>query len=158
MKENIMIYIDLDGVMADFYGAVESLTGSKEYSKDIWKVIEKEDNFFYNLKRCEGAWRLISYLESLYIKGEFLTALPLPTGKLWQAQKDKVDWVRSTLQVNWQVNCVQDWGHKRYFCRTNRDILIDDLERNCRDWEDAGGIAILHNNFDDTLKKLKDVI
>ena len=39
----------------------------------------------------------------------------------------------------------------------SNDILVDDQERNIKDWESQGGIGILHTDFDSTISKLKEI-
>lgn len=152
-----MLYLDLDNVMADFYKAAKEVSGLPEYSDNMWEYIEKVDHFFYKLEVLPYAWQLLAYLEYENIHYEFLTSTCLPTGTLWQCQADKVRWVQRKLNSAVQVNCVTNWRHKKWFCTGKDDILIDDLDRNCKDWESVGGIAILHKNFDDTIKQLKEI-
>ena len=134
------------------------MSGISEYSHEVWKYIEKEDNFFYNLEVLEGTKVALKKLEGYGHPCEFLTALPKPTGKLWQAHRDKVEWVRDKLKLDWQVNCVDSWKNKRYFCRSMSDILIDDLHRNCFDWHLAGGVGILHTSWTDTCMKIHVIL
>ena len=48
----------------------------------------------------------------------------------------------------WVDQCLED----------KNSILIDDREKNIREWEKAGGIGILHTSTKDTLRKLKRII
>ena len=154
-----MIYIDCDDVLANFKEYVIMQTGKPYNGKETWKVLEQEDNLFYNLDLLPFAQESVSMLLDCqgYHNVQILTALPLITGKLTTAQVDKVSWVHTNIDPMIQVNCVQNWSHKAFFCESDRDILIDDSERNCDEWTKAGGIAILHTNWEDTLKKLKEL-
>ena len=89
---------------------------------------------------------------------QFLTSLPITTGNLIIAHRDKVDWIKRNIGKKYQVNVVSNWRDKKHFIRNPWDILIDDSERNCNDWTEAGGQAILHTSFEDTLKKLEVII
>lgn len=151
-----MIYVDIDGVLADFYGGVRKLTG-KEFSKESYSEIEKVDQFFYNLDILPEAKR---YMCSLVFNTnvQILGAIPLPTGKLISAQRDKVEWIHTNISPSLQVNIVQDWSFKKYFCSGDHDILIDDSERNVKDWTDSGGYSILHKDWPSTWKQLKEKI
>lgn len=152
-----MIYVDIDGVVADFYNKVLEVTG-KPYDPGLsWSEIESIDNFYSKLKVIDDPTDGIFWLE----KNEdfqFLGSLPKPTGKLITAQRDKVDWIKNTVSSSAQVNLVRHWSEKAtLFCREG-DILIDDSARNCKHWEDHGGIAILHKNWYDTIVKLKEIL
>lgn len=150
-----MLYIDLDGVMVNFHKAILKHTGKAYAGKKTWEILETIPNLFYSLEPCLDAFYGINFIESNFIPYEFLTALPLITGELHSAQLDKVRWVRDKLNSNAQVRCVQNWRHKKYFCREKHDILVDDCSRNIQEWKDAGGIGILHSNWFDTIEELK---
>jgi len=47
---------------------------------------------------------------------------------------------------------------KYLHCKEKQDILIDDRESNIQEWEDVGGIGILHKNNTATLNELELVI
>jgi hypothetical protein len=53
-----------------------------------------------------------------------------------------------------QVNCVSSWEMKKYFCRGEHDILIDDSPRNIEDWIKIGGTGILHVTLEETLQQM----
>lgn len=156
-----MIYIDSDGVIADFYTAANAIgaAGIKHGCTDAWKRIEQQDNFFLHLEELPDA--VDSVIEIVRKYGlhqvEILTALPRLTGKLTSSQRDKVQWFRQRLSVL-QVNAVPNWEHKIYFAKDKRDILIDDTERNTSAWTSAGGTAILHRNWKDTLNELDKIM
>lgn len=150
-----MLYIDIDGCFADFNKACIQHTGSP-YRKDCWSTLDRVPNLFSTLEVIPYSWMIISFLEARNIKYELLGALPLLTEKLVTAQRDKVQWVRDRLDIDVQVNLVASRHYKKYFCK-NEDILIDDLPDNIKQWEEVGGIGILHTNWDDTIERLKEI-
>lgn len=83
-----------------------------------------------------------------------LSARPRPTGYLVSVAQDKRDWVKRVLAPDLQVITVDHGAAKAQFAAPG-DILIDDLERNIRAWEAAGGIGILHHNAASTLAQLR---
>ena len=125
------VFIDLDGVQADFQSRVIEVTGKPYDPKTSWKIIETILNFFYFLKPLPFKF-----------SGDYivLTALPEPTGLLTTAAKDKMDWVQRYLQR--PCVCVPGWQYKKDFCNSPYDVLIDDSERNVNDWP---GIGILYS-------------
>lgn len=150
-----MIYLDLDGVFADFNGAVQKHCPGliyQQHSKQIWQVLETIPNFFSTLDLLPNL-KLYDIVLSKDIGVEFLTALPRATGYLKTAQRDKTDWVHE--HIDWaQVNCVSSWEMKKYFCQGKHDILIDDSPRNIEDWIKVGGTGILHVTLEDTVQQM----
>ena len=159
VENNEMIYLDLDGVFADFNGAVQKHCPGliyQQHSKQIWQVLETIPNFFSTLDVLPSLKIYDDIASNTNIEMQFLTALPRATGYLKTAQRDKTDWVHE--HIDWaQVNCVSSWEMKKYFCRGKHDLLIDDSPRNIEDWAKAGGTGILHITLEDTITKLKQL-
>lgn len=155
-----MIYLDLDGVFADFDKAIKTHAPGKDYTDNplaVWGVLDKVPNLFANLDVIPGSQWLFLQLTAHH-KCQMLTALPLPSEQLVYAQRDKVDWVHKYLSKTIQVNCVQNWRHKKYFCRSNTDVLIDDSPRNISEWVQAGGIGILHTTPERTWELVQQIV
>src|SRR5574343_587531 len=134
-----MSYIDSDGVLANFQKFVIEQTGTTYQGIETWKVLE-------NILDKHG-----------YEDVQILTALPLITAKLVTAQRDKVDWIHYVIDGSIQVNCVANWKLKKYFCRDECDILIDDRIECIEQWKEQGGIGILHVNWGDTNTELRKI-
>jgi hypothetical protein len=79
---------------------------------------------------------------------------------LSKPNKDKLSsegkriWCKRELGENTIVNLSYN---KSDFAKPNM-ILIDDLKKNIIEWENAGGIGILHKNSKDTIEKLKKIL
>lgn len=142
----MILNLDLDGVFADMESSVKELTGFEYFinPKLAWNIIDKVDNFFFNLKPLEDAVDLFNYIYKQSICPiRILTALPEPTNKLITAERDKRAWVAKYLSDSVEVICVKNWTYKKTYCR-NGDLLVDDSTRNVLDWISAGGQGILH--------------
>lgn len=159
------VFLDLDGVFADFHGFAKNYCGH-EYSDDpkgTWEKLDQVDHLFMHLSPLPNAKQffdtIVNICEDKFGRGsvEILTALPLRTGKLLTAPSDKISWVNNYLSNRIVVNCVDHWSKKKYFCQPN-DILIDDMFRNCRDWDDVGGISLWHVDHETTLNNLRILI
>lgn len=154
------IFLDLDGVMADFDGDFKRFTGmdSAEYvaahgRKGMWGFIYSRNNFFRNLPACEGA---IEFYRSLLTRGIspiILTACP--SSNYESVARQKKTWVREWLGKHVMVLPVDGGESKPHFMQNPGDVLIDDYKKNVTAWSNAGGIGIHHTgNFGDTLDKL----
>ena len=148
------IYLDLDGVMADFDRSFRERFGldNREMADDaMWAQINSHKFFFRELPLCEGAlefFRSIEHLDPI-----ILTACPKSNYAHVAVQKR--DWVREHLSP--RVTVLPTWGgsSKPLFMHAPGDLLIDDFERNTSRWEKAGGHAILHRNFPSTMGHLR---
>jgi hypothetical protein len=154
-----VIYIDSDDVLANFNKFVIQQTGSPYQGKETWKVLEGIDNLFSKLEVLPDAYDSVQRILDMqgYSSVEILTALPLITGKLHTAQRDKVEWIHNWIDDVIQVNCVQNWRNKAYFVKNKWYILIDDSIRNIDEWVAAGGVGILHSKWEETNKELKKI-
>lgn len=157
------LYLDLDGVFANFNEAISfarsnlSLEHHDDPSK-LWSVLQNVDNLFLNLKpipQSIEAFNEVSNRSKYPVK--ILTALPMLKEKLITAPSDKRLWVSTHLSSNIEVICVSNWRKKRKYCIAPSDVLVDDMERNIKDWKSAGGIGVHHTDWNISLSKLKEL-
>lgn len=155
------IYLDLDGVMANLEAGLDDLFGPDRDRKEPitnvgWKKILAEDGFFLKLPAMKGAYEFFNSIDSPTLS--ILTACPHT--RYEDIAKQKVAWVRKHLSEDVVVLPVHMSDAKPLFMNKPGDILIDDYGKNCRAWEEAGGVAIKHEgiDFDTTYWKLKEVL
>ena len=159
------VYVDMDRVVADFDNGVRKYAhmepagngGNKEQAAKMWKRLSKVPNFYDKLDPMPGSEKGISVLHKMFGKDlEILTGVPNPARGLPTASEDKKNWMRRIFGPDIVVNTVLR-AEKQNFC-TGRDCyLIDDYERNIREWEDAGGTGILFEDWDQVLKVVSDM-
>lgn len=149
------IFLDLDGVFANFDREVEKQHGKWDRgSNDIWKTLEQIPNLFYRLELLPDSLKLITMLYHHDL--EFLTALPEPTGYLRTAHDDKVAWIKKNVSRTIPVNTIIGGKNKYIFLNDNPGaVLIDDYDRNIAIWTAYGGIGIHHVDVDTTIDKLE---
>ena len=160
------IYFDMDGVLADFERGVRELCGIEppdqngEWHRgrddDMWARIKEVEHFYDKLELVRGAKELFNAVYGKYGKDcEILTGIPKPKRGILTAGDDKIKWMHRLLSEDIKVNIVySEENHK--FCTGKDCILIDDMDRNIRDWEKNGGTGILHRNAEETLQALKE--
>jgi len=170
------IYCDMDGVLCNFKKGFKNLTGgldieqyaAKYHWGAVWKLITKAGpEYWSELEWNEGGERLWSFLRDISeyegIELEILTGSPYAKAGEY-AKTGKELWCKNNLG-NVIVNHKRGSKKQEYIAKNTGDgkvILVDDMVRNCKLWEDHGGISILHDvsgrKVDETIKKLKQII
>lgn len=153
---NVPIFLDLDGVFADFFGVAARLLGRpyKEMpAAEAWAVLEKAPGLYRDLPMLAEGRKLWDALQPYLPRLQVLSALPLPTGELETADVDKRFWVRHNMSATIPVHLVVGGVNKVKFV-TPGAVLIDDLPRNIDLWRQAGGIGILHVDAVSTMAQL----
>ena len=151
------IYLDLDGVMADFDGTFPALFGQDHRAMaddEMWELVNGHQTFFRDLPPMEGAVEFFRSIEHLH--PIILTACP--KSNYAHAAVQKVEWVRKHLSPHVTVLPVLGGYNKPLFMHAKGDILIDDFRRNTEAWTAAGGNAILHRSFEATSAALAEHI
>ena len=150
------IFLDFDGVFADYQDEYRRLTGGDPAEKGKMKAMRFKSfpHFYLNLPLLPDAMKLWNFVKVFHPK--FLSAA---SNYLKSSREDKHKWVLQHFNVSGNdrviiVNYPKDkWQH----CKPGA-ILIDDKLQNCNEWEQAGGIAIHHVSADMTIKKLKQIL
>ncbi len=153
------LYLDMDGVVADFdeyaFRTLGVPPSQGVYPDEIWKQLASNERIYRDLIKTQYADNLVAECRDLAITKNydliFLTAVPKANDIKW-AFYDKVFWAReyfSNIPVHFGPYSVDKWRH----CQPG-DILIDDRSSNIDEWRTAGGIAIHHITIDSTLFEL----
>lgn len=160
-KKIMKIFIDMDGVLADFdkYICKTLKFGTKEEWNNRWDLVPQ--TIFKDIEPLPDAHELMSYVEHLDNKF-ILTAIP-KNAVIEQARRDKFMWLKKYFGIDpWQV-CVVYRDEKMLFATETvynaptPNVLIDDYEKNVDDWERVGGAGILHINTKATITKLNQL-
>lgn len=149
------IYVDLDGVLADFVSAVRSLFGREPVeaeealgTRDFWKTIYDRENFFYDMEVMPGAYLLWRFCQELVPTPVVLTGIPLNGDVPGGAAAQKRAWVLKHFFHARVITCrSRDKFHQ---CHPG-DVLIDDRDQYRELWENVGGIFIHHKNARDSI-------
>ena len=156
------IYVDMDGVLADFFGEWKKLVGKdwRELDKDeiepALKKIRDEDKFWLNIPLTSNAKNLLGIIKQ--VKGDY-KILSSPLANDPNSEPHKREWIEKNLDFFPPTEVIITKDKAKY--ATNPDgtpnILIDDYGVNIAAWESAGGIGFKHKDhkFERTAKKLK---
>ena len=152
---NFRLWLDVDGVMADFDTAFVQLTGidSQTYedqhgSKAFWKTIREHTNFFGTLPLMPGALDLYNAVK--HLRPLFLTGCPFGD---W-AEHQKFGWRDKYFPGTPMITCLS--RNKRSFCQPG-DVLVDDITKYQHLWEQSGGTFVLHTSAESTIQQLKEL-
>ena len=154
------VYLDMDGVIVNLEKGAFKVHGkqlSDVKRPERWDKISDTKDFWKNLEWMPGAKKLWNFLKpykpsimSAYAKNEPNSA------------QGKEDWLKKNVEKlpRSRINLVMR-SDKQRFARDGRtqapNILIDDHEKNIREWESKGGIGIHHTSVERTIARLKEI-
>jgi dephospho-CoA kinase len=157
------IYLDMDGVVADFDQRFIDLSGMlpKEFEnkfgrKEFWNFIDEKNKlkFWIGIPQMSDAKELVDYITPHGF--QMLTA---PSIKK-QSYLGKMLWIKnhvgSLFSFKPYINFKK--AKEKHNVKSNltpNDILIDDREDTINRWNAAGGTGVHHTSASSTIKKLK---
>jgi hypothetical protein len=151
----MQLYLDCDGVLADFDRGATELLGMPPpaYQKRqgvgaFWRELARHPDFYGTLPLMPDAMELFEAVR--HLEPVILTGLPL--GK-WAAPQ-KVRWAAQHFPGTriLTVMAVDKRKHAR-----KDDILVDDQLKHAHLWEEAGGIFVHHVDAESTIAALADL-
>jgi 5'(3')-deoxyribonucleotidase len=148
------IYLDMDGVLADFNSkAALILQASKQeklqaqqsghWKEQDWEKLKKYPNLFRSLDKTEIADDLVNLAKKF--KSELgwdlfiLTAVPR-NNDVPDSFQDKFEWIQEhypDIRIRFGPYSADKFKHAK-----PGDILVDDRKDNCNQWAAAKGIAV----------------
>lgn len=157
-SKDYKIYVDLDGVLCDFGGQFESLGHGSikeveaESKEKFWKIIKDEGvDFWSKMPWFKDSQKLWNYLKDHYQDIQILSAL----SKEKESEIGKKEWINRELG-DVKAILVQNPKEKQQYAN-DKAILIDDMEKNIKQWKDSGGIGILFQSAEQVISKLKEL-
>ena len=151
-----MIYLDMDGVIADFFGHF-----AKTYKVDHWKSVHDKEKAILNLKHTNWFFllptfsdetgcvstRIVEFTKQKAV--EYNTGWGICSSPLRDDHNNSAFWKRLWLTDKKFMPNVEDCiftSNKHRYATSKLDgkpnILVDDKPENIRRWEKAGGIGI----------------
>ena len=157
MIKDYIVYVDMDGVVADFEGAVRDKLGLSMDDKKakVWGKIKHHNDtvepWFYSLPKMSDADVLWEFVTGNFDNVEILTA----SGSTPRdAAGQKRAWIGDHFGYDVKVNVVGAASEKQAFAHGNA-CLIDDRHKALTPFINAGGIGILHTSANKTISTLK---
>ena len=157
------IYVDMDGVLADFFGVWNKMMGVSHW-KEIKNIeaglakIRDQKDFWINLPMTRNAKRLLSAIKKH--KGKY-NILSSPLAGDPNAEPQKREWVQKYLGGFAPTKVIIDDNKAQYATQPDGtpNILIDDFGQNISKWNAAGGIGIQHKDIEinNTINQLDKV-
>jgi hypothetical protein len=146
------LYLDCDGVLADFDAGAEAVLGLKPRAFEqrhnigkMWARLSSAPDFYGTLPEMAGARDLydaVRHLDPIILTG-------LPRGD-WAAPQ-KVRWAAEHFPGTRIITCMA--RDKRDHAKEG-DVLVDDTLKHRHLWEEAGGIFVHHRTVPETLEEL----
>ena len=157
--DNTKIYLDMDGVLADFFTEYAKLAGVKSGRyRDIPLAAQDptldkmvDTDFFLRLPKFPTTDSLVK-LTLKYAKNYGICSSPL-RGDFANSEKWKREWIKKNLQPQPYMIFITSTKEK-YAVNSDGspNILIDDRGTNIAAWRAKGGIGIKYQADEDSLE------
>lgn len=153
------LFLDLDGVLADFDRGVQDVTGklpTEQSARAMWPRLAKTPRFYAELPWMPDGQQLWEYVRPH--EPMILTGVPFGG---WAAEQ-KREWCARELGA--EVRVITCWSkekaqtaHAELRSRgeeTMIPVLVDDREKMRAPWESHGGLFILHTAAESSIQAL----
>lgn len=147
------IYCDMDGVLVDFERGYKELTGyyTKTHpdNSKFWEPIDAEGpDFWTNLHWMPDGHQLWNYIKKY---NPYILSSP---SRSVTSRVGKTVWCNVNIPRQYKKILLYPRHEKQLFAGPNH-ILIDDLPNTIQEWNNKGGIGILHKSAATTILALK---
>jgi 5'(3')-deoxyribonucleotidase len=166
------IYLDMDGVLADFNTAARTYlkaTPQEEHEAEQngrwpehkWRSLVDAPNFYRHLPKMPKADELVKlayrFKNELGWDLRILTAIPT-NNEVPDVFQDKFDWM-AEYYPGIRL-CFGPYSTDKHRHARPGDILVDDRESNCREWTQAGqrAVRVLGQDYQSALDELAQIL
>jgi hypothetical protein len=146
----MQLFVDMDGVLADFdayYEAAFGIRSSTVADNVDWERVCAVKDFYLGIPPMadmEQLWRRIERHRPI-----ILTGVPRSVP---EAPDNKIAWVARHLGGHVEVRCCK--SREKCLHAAPGDVLIDDWEKYRHLWLEAGGVWITHRSAIETADEL----
>ena len=161
LSSDTEIYVDMDGVLVDFFGEWTKMMGVSDWKqiKNVDAALQKirdTEDFWINLKPTPNADKLLGIIKK--IKGEY-NILSAPMTGDPRVEPSKREWIKKNLTAFPPKKVIITVDKQKYATQPDGtpNILIDDFGKNIAKWEASGGVGFKHKDhkFERTAKNIK---
>lgn len=153
-KSTIKVYLDMDGVIADFDEGVKLLTGlypKEQLQQKMWSAIKKNEHQFWTyLPAMKDHLKLVKFLQSNF---EHLMVLSSPGNGGQETINGKLDWL-----TNNGVHIAAIFRKDKAVYAEPNSLLIDDWSKNIEKWKQANGQTIHYTGWKQAKKELQQLL
>ncbi|MEO7563772.1 MAG: hypothetical protein ABIR63_04970 [Sphingomicrobium sp.] len=149
------LFLDADGVLADFDAGVKALLGAnpddyiaRHGQQEFWRRLARAAGFYAKLPEMPDARRLFEAVA--HLNPTILTGLPFGN---WAAPQ-KVAWAATYFPGVPIITCMARDKHKHM---APGDVLVDDRENHRSAYEAAGVLFVHHRNAVDSVRQLAEI-
>jgi hypothetical protein len=147
------IYLDCDGVLADFDAGAEAILGmppaafeKRHGSREFWRRLAQAEDFFGALPPLPDArtlYEAVRHKNPIILTG-------MPRGDWAEPQKRR--WAERHFPGVPVITTMAALKHEH---RHPGDVLVDDRDKHRHLWENQGGVFIHHKNAQSSIAELK---
>lgn len=161
VNDRTEIFVDMDGVLADFFGDWARLAGVSDYRnitdpESALALVRDAEDFWLNLPKTQHADKLLDLVISAAGSYKILST---PLADDPRSGPHKLEWVKQNLQGRLPAEVILSHNKEQHATQPDGtpNILIDDYGVNIRKWEAAGGIGFKHKDhkFERTVDNIK---
>lgn len=162
-KGHPIVYVDMDGVLADLFGHAKNLHDVETYRQITRDQMDKffyeadAEHLFANLPMFPNANQLLQMVVKMFGGYQILSS-PLRFDKEGSV-RGKSAWIAAHITVPADKEIFE---HEKYIYAKQADgtpnILIDDFRLNINLWNEHGGIGIKWQNDENSLDELKQML
>jgi hypothetical protein len=160
----MQVFLDCDGVLADFDAYASELLGMpvNEYVREkhnnakLWELLYSHDDYFFKLPVMSDAQELVDGVKALGFSPIILTGIPSKGGSDW-AIDQKTRWASQHFP-ELDIICCKSREKAFHMLPGMHNVLIDDWQKWQHIWEEHGGSFILHTSAKQSLKELHDLL
>lgn len=152
------LYLDMDGVLADFDKAAEAILGMPCHKyefiwgpKRLWERLNDVPWFWSDIEPMADMPELVDAVA--HLRPKVLTALPRDGADTAAARKQA--WIVKHLGPDWTYRIITCRTHEKpNFCMPG-DIMVDDRALNLDAWKARGGHYVVHTSAAQTIQELR---
>lgn len=147
-------FVDLDGIGSNWqdyvlknhfpsFSDIEELNQHPQREELIREVYAKDTHLFLKLPPIDKYNVIINHLKKRMVNWMVLTSAGSLHPDFNMARGDKIRYLQKHFKIPAdKVIVTEESSDKQFWSRPGR-TLIDDFRRNCDEWEEMGGTAIL---------------